>query len=409
MTRRTTTDGQTDRYELKREALVEAAARLFNEKGLRGATLSDVGQAVGLITQSVTYYYKRKEDLAAACLMRSTEAFAPPLARAAAEATPERRLRAFLTGYFELLADIAAGRRAELINFYDMRALTGPQAQAVNAAFNELFRALRALLRPISGPAFERREENARTHLVLSTVLWARTWAARYQPEDYPRAAERMADVLIEGFAKTALSWPPAPLQGFDALVYDPAAVSREAFLRVATEMINAEGFQGASVDKISARLNVTKGSFYHHNETKDDLVAECFDRSFQIVHDAQRASVTTGASLMDRLAAEGDALVRRQLSDHGPLLRYMALAASPPASRQNLMVTMARQTAHFAGQITDGMIDGSVRPVDPAIAAEILTAMINGAADLPLWAPGITPDEASSAYAKPLFTGVLN
>ena len=64
---------QTQRFERKREAILDAAARLFNQKGLKGATLAEVAQSVGLITTSVTYYYKKKEDLVVACLLRSIE------------------------------------------------------------------------------------------------------------------------------------------------------------------------------------------------------------------------------------------------------------------------------------------------------------------------------------------------
>ncbi|MGZ8362699.1 MAG: TetR/AcrR family transcriptional regulator, partial [Caulobacteraceae bacterium] len=51
----TVSPGQTKRFERKREAILDAAARLFNQKGLKGATLAEVAQRVGLITTSVTY------------------------------------------------------------------------------------------------------------------------------------------------------------------------------------------------------------------------------------------------------------------------------------------------------------------------------------------------------------------
>ena len=47
---------QTLRFEKKREAILDAAAQLFNQKGVRGATLADVARSVALITNSVTYY-----------------------------------------------------------------------------------------------------------------------------------------------------------------------------------------------------------------------------------------------------------------------------------------------------------------------------------------------------------------
>ena len=67
----------------------------------------------------------------------------------------------------------------------------------------------------------------------------------------------------------------------------DADGSATEAFLRAATALVNEQGYRGASVDKISARLNVTKGSFYHHNDNKHDLISECFDRTFAVVRRA--------------------------------------------------------------------------------------------------------------------------
>ena len=63
--------------------------------------------------------------------------------------------------------------------------------------------------------------------------------------------------------------------------------MSREDFLQSATMLINDQGYVGASVERISAALNVTKGSFYHHLNTKDELVAACFHRSVDIIMSA--------------------------------------------------------------------------------------------------------------------------
>jgi AcrR family transcriptional regulator len=148
MTRTGAATRQTQRYEAKRDAILNAAARLFNQKGLKGATLGDVAEAVGLITTSVTYYYRRKEDLAAACLLRTIDHLNGLVETASARRRPRRGSAPFMDAYFEVLADIATGQRPEPINFYDIRALTGPQVTTVKDAFNDLFRAFRSLLRP---------------------------------------------------------------------------------------------------------------------------------------------------------------------------------------------------------------------------------------------------------------------
>src|ERR1700691_5657223 len=87
---------QTRRFEQKREAILDAAATLFNEKGVRGATLQDVAQSVGLMTNSITYYYRKKEDLATACLLRTIEVLDGLIAAVDMTAPPEARVRRFL-------------------------------------------------------------------------------------------------------------------------------------------------------------------------------------------------------------------------------------------------------------------------------------------------------------------------
>ena len=46
----------TDRFERKREAILDAATRILNRKGIKGLTLGDTAAAVDLSTTSVTYY-----------------------------------------------------------------------------------------------------------------------------------------------------------------------------------------------------------------------------------------------------------------------------------------------------------------------------------------------------------------
>src|SRR5262245_46802613 len=86
---------RTRRYSRKRDQILGAAATLFNTQGLGGTTLSGVGQRVDLNTTSITYYYKKKEDLAAACYAKTFEALNQVLAEAEGEATPEARIRKF--------------------------------------------------------------------------------------------------------------------------------------------------------------------------------------------------------------------------------------------------------------------------------------------------------------------------
>jgi AcrR family transcriptional regulator len=401
---------QTIRYERKREAILDAAATLFNARGLGGTIIADVAQSVGLTTTSVTYYYRRKEDLAAACLLRAIEVMDALVTRAEVEAdTAASRLTRFVELYFGLLADTAEGRAPEGINFWDLRALTGQQAAPAMAAFVALFRRLRELFRATSGPTFSRIEQNARAHLVFSAIIRAKGWAGRYETEDYPRAAARMADILINGIAATDRTWAPAMLELSTPRGTDAGEVSRAAFLKAATELVNEHGYRGASVDRISARLKVTKGSFYHHNDTKDDLVAACFGRTFDVIRMAHWKSMTVADDGWSRLCAACAALVRHQFSEDGPLLRLSALSVTAEAVRPGLLAEIGRLSEKTAGMIADGIADGSIRAVDATIAAELVNGMVNAAAELSKWSPAATNDTAADLFVKPLMFGVFS
>ncbi|RVU16391.1 TetR/AcrR family transcriptional regulator [Methylobacterium oryzihabitans] len=393
----------TRRYAQKRDAILHAAAALFNEAGVKGTTLADVARSVGLMTNSVTYYYRRKEDLAAACFLHTIAMLDGLASRAEAEPDPAARLRRFLALYLAGRAAVAKGEEPDTAMLNDVRALPEPQAEAVFAAYAGFFRRVRGLF---DGTPLERAERNARTHLLLSVIHPARQWIDRYEPRDYAWVAARTGDLLVGGMAGPGSAWAP----GILAEPPGPAEseVSPEAFLRAATILINQQGYRGASVDKISGLLKVTKGSFYHHNDNKDDLVANCFSRSFAQIRAVQDAAIAAGGSGWDRVCTASATLVRRQLGPGGPLLRMTAFSALPEGLREANRRTMNRLAERFALCLADGIADGSVRPLDAGIAAQLVSSMVNAAAELPSWVPGVTPEVAADLYARPLFLGLL-
>jgi AcrR family transcriptional regulator len=398
----------TARYQEKREAVLGAAALLFNQRGVKGATLSDIAASVGLVTNSVTYYYRKKEDLATACFLRAIDAFNALAVAAAREADVESRLSAFFAGLARMVGDIELGTRAPVVLFNDIRALPSPHAEQVFTVYTDMFRHVRNLLKAPQTAALAREELNARGHIVLSAAHNLRQWIGRYEVEDYPRVAQRLSDILLHGLHARDSRWQTADSELQWRLQEDTSG-SNEAFLRAATILVNEQGYRGASVDKISARINVTKGSFYHHNDNKHDLISECFDRTFSVVRRALRLAENGPGSGWSRACTAARALVRYQLSTDGPLLRSTAVSALPDeAHRDGVRRTLFRLTERMTSVVVDGLIDGSIRPLDPHIAAQATIAAINAAAELHRWVPAATIDNAADLFVRPALQGVL-
>jgi AcrR family transcriptional regulator len=68
---------------------------------------------------------------------------------------------------------------------------------------------------------------------------------------------------------------------------YAPDA-TRQALLDASLELFSERGFQGATVQAVSQRAGVTKGAFYHHFESKDDIL--------QQIHEEYAGEMVAGA-----------------------------------------------------------------------------------------------------------------
>ncbi|HEX2560674.1 TetR/AcrR family transcriptional regulator [Phenylobacterium sp.] len=398
----------TPRYEKKREAILDAATQILNRAGVRGLTLGDAAAAVGLSTTSVTYYFKRKEDLAAACLMRGIETLYAIAEAACAEATPEARLRKLLALHFERLRQGVAGEAPPLPVLNDLRALNPPRKAQVFEAFMRVFRKVRQVFDGPELAALSRGRKTARTHMLLEQLFWAEAWLRRYDPEDYARLAERVSGILSGGLAQPQARWAPEAMDLEEIAGADPQEISRETFLLAATRLINSRGYRGASVELISAELNVTKGSFYHHIDAKDDLVVACFERTFEVMRRVQRKAMAGSGDQWSKLVDAAATLAEYQLSDYGPLLRTSALSAVPEHIRGKMVEQSNRVSDRFAGMISDGIAEGSIRPVDPFIAAQMLNATLNAGAELSFWVPGVKQKAAPAVFVRPLLMGIF-
>jgi Transcriptional regulator len=403
-------NGATARYARKQEAIVAAASDILNHQGVKGMTLAGVASRVGLITTSVTYYFKKKEDLAVACFLDGIARFDELAADALRMHGPHARVQRLLEAWLDLRRRIAAGDAPAIAVFNDIRALQKPQRGVVLQAYMRFFDKIREIFVAPELAWLDAQARTARAQILTEQIFWAVAWLPRHDLEDYDRIRERMYDIFVHGLAAPGRRWEPQPLS-LDTVLESSAQelTPRETFLIAATRLINEQGYRGASVEKISSRLNVTKGSFYHHHEAKDHLVVDCFKRSFEVMRRVQRAVGEGGQDELVKLATAASALVDYQLSARGPLLRTSALTALPESICLQMVEASNRVSDRFASLISDGIASGSVRAVDPYIAAQMLTATLNASAEIRWWIPDVDRARAAALYAKPALTGIFS
>lgn len=394
----------TARFARRKEAVLAAAIEVLNKEGLKGMTLAGVAARVDLTTTSITYYYRRKELLAVDCFLHGLGRLEAMVEAAAARPDLPGRIGALLDEHLALQTRVRRGDEPPMTIFSDVRALSDEHRAPIAEAYRALFGKVQAMF---DAPGYERLDplaRAARAHMLLEQLYWSSAWLSRYDVEDFPRLRARLFDLLAHGLAAGQRPFSPLPLAITPRLA-DPA---RETFLRAATPLINERSYRGASVSDIAASLNVTKGSFYHHMEAKDDVVVACFDRTFEVIRATQEAALATAPDQWTALSSAVAALVARQVTPDGLLLRFSALQALPETVRASAVWRADRVSQRFASIIADGAADGSIRPVDPFLAAQMVSAAVNAAADLIAWTEGLTPERITDVYARPALTGLL-
>ena len=397
-------DRGTARFRLKRDAILAAAAEAINEQSAKGMTFADVARRVGLNTTSVTYYFKRKDDLAAAAFEHTLDYLLVMLDAAMEAPTPAERVQRYLQLNMARLLRIEGGQERPMAVLSDLRAMEEPARARLMNGWREVFRRTRGLW---GTPASRAHTDlyGARAHVLLENTFWLPAWLRRYQPDQYARAEERLFDIFAHGIAGPAADWTPALLP----VELDEREPGRAQFLLAATRLINELGYRGASVQRIASQLNVTKGSFYHHLDAKDELVTACYRRSFDTIAATQGAADATGGSHWQRLSSAVATLLDIQFAERAPLLRTTALQGLPSQTRSAMIDRSNMIARRYAGTIMDGVAEGSMRPVDALIASQTLMALQNAAFDMRKWAGTMPRDRAIAMYASTLLFGLFD
>ncbi|WP_156680559.1 TetR/AcrR family transcriptional regulator [Sphingomonas profundi] len=183
----------------KREVLLVAAVRMFNERGFHATSLDDVAASVG-VTKPVIYHYLGNKDQVLFECVRIGLAQLTAATHAAREqpGTGLDRLRQFLRRYAE--ANMADFSRC-VIRTGD-EALSPESAAQFRALKSELDRAMRAMLAEAAADGSARVDD---IWLTAFTFAGALNWPARWHRPDGrlspAQIAERMVDLLVEGIA----------------------------------------------------------------------------------------------------------------------------------------------------------------------------------------------------------------
>lgn len=162
-----------------------------------------------------------------------------------------------------------------------------------------------------------------------------------------------------------------------DLLLTDRTRETRDKLLRVARQVFEEDGFDGASVSRIVDEANVSRGTFYLYFESKEDIFRTLAEGLLTQVVELQRPT--------DELAPLET--IRRSIAafvvyyrEHARLMAVLEQVATHDESFRTLRRDMRRGVAERAVRFIAAMQRRGVVPatVDPRYAATALTGMVD-------------------------------
>jgi AcrR family transcriptional regulator len=383
-------------HEAKQSAILSRAAKLFNTKGARATTLSDVANKLGLTKTSLYYYVKTKEDLIFQCYDASMKHALRSLDEIEQETDDplERTLR-FMQSRIDSILQALQGNADYYAAPLELASLKPQHRDALTAEYLEMFQRVRAYIREgIEAGSIRPCHSTTTTRALIGALDWSFYWLYEIPREEAEKASAAVADICANGLLSLSTDFvscahrirPEAapPAGGFDREAQN--RLKQEAFFKAGTRFFNRKGFTGTSLDEIAEYLQVSKGAFYYHFANKESLLTQCYDYSLdqlQAIYNEVLAKEQPATAKLDEICRR---IFSVQNSDLGPLIRYNTITALPPPIRRRVLARTEKINDHIGDIIRDGQAKGEFRPANALVAQNMLQGAINASMDIAQW-----------------------
>jgi AcrR family transcriptional regulator len=157
----------------------------------------------------------------------------------------------------------------------------------------------------------------------------------------------------------------------------------RLRILNAAAQLFTEHGFDATSLDQVGASVGLHKATLYHYVESKDQILYECLNLSFEQFSDYIDELHDTERPVFERLRNFFCRLAEVQSTTFG---RCLALVGAQPLRRETggKIRTLQRDVDQAVRTVLlEGMDSGAIRPFRPATVAAMLFGIYNG---IPRW-----------------------
>ena len=186
-------------HELKREAVIRAAAQAFHERGYHNTSLDDIANTLGVTKPTVYYYVASKEQLLFECFRAGLEPIRGALAAAERSSGSAReRLERVIADYARAIAS-EYGWCMVRAEHQDL----GPELSSeVRALKSEIDQGIRRLLRRgVDDGSLQPCDPRIAAFAIAGALNWIAHWYREGQSMSAAEVARAYVAFLLEGLA----------------------------------------------------------------------------------------------------------------------------------------------------------------------------------------------------------------
>lgn len=155
---------------------------------------------------------------------------------------------------------------------------------------------------------------------------------------------------------------------------------TKARILESAVKQFSVNGYNKASVDSICEQAGVSKGAFYHHFQTKQDVFLALLDGWLATFDKAIEASKDRPVPETFQLMTEYFPYIFQSASENLPMfLEFLQQASRDDKVWQASIAPYRRYHKHFASLIKKGVAEGSFVEVNPDLAARLIVSAAMG------------------------------
>src|SRR5215471_18707449 len=169
----------------------------------------------------------------------------------------------------------------------------------------------------------------------------------------------------------------PTHWKAFATRRRDPET-KREAVLHTAVQLFLEKSYARASLNDVAERLNITKPALYHYFQNKEQILLECYRLGAGMIDDSLNeiaARLATGLEKVEAFIYSYSNVMTVNFGRCVMRLDEGDLSRSAFAEVRGYKRKIDRRLRAF---IQEGIVDGSIGPCDPKLAAFAIAGALN-------------------------------